>query len=689
MEFGWKSWLSAMQDWLPAKDRDKAKGKDKDPEQDEAPRGPDAPRPGRKPPISPRPRFPLWYFAFLGGMLLIFNVLIPKSRVDTLEYSAFKEKVRKGEIKRVEIGPDLILGFPNATGDSLHAKAPAGPGSGSDKVGSGKSGAGKAVAKEAPPVRTYPVADGDLVKLLDSLGVEYYSRPQGGGFQRFFFNWLMPALFFLGIWTLLMPRMGGGAGGAGLFALGKSRAHIVEEGEVDATYEDVAGVDEAKEELKEVIDFLKSPAKYLAIGGRVPKGILLVGPPGTGKTLLARATAGEAKVPFFRISGSDFVEMIVGVGAARVRDLFKQAREKAPCIVFIDELDAIGKSRSNMLGGHDEREQTLNQLLVEMDGFDPRVGVIILAATNRPEILDSALLRPGRFDRHVVVDKPDLQGREAILRRHARNVKMAPEADLAAIARKTPGFVGADLANLINESALLAVKAGRDRVAQEDLDEAIEKVMAGLKKKNRLMKADEKERVAHHETGHALVAAFTPGSDPVEKVSIIPRGLGALGFTWQLPTEERFLMTEHELLNRIDVLLGGRAAEEIVYGDVSTGAANDLGRATEIARQMVMDHGMTQKFHNVVLRSSKPGLAGGIPQESLGPREFSERTQEYVDACIAGIIKDRYDIVLGILRARRELLGRVAARLLEKETLSEKEFRGLVEEGVGHGQVSG
>jgi cell division protease FtsH len=441
-------------------------------------------------------------------------------------------------------------------------------------------------------------------------------------------------------------------------------------------------VDEAKEELKEIIDFLKAPAKYLAIGGRVPKGVLLVGPPGTGKTLLARATAGEAKVPFFRISGSDFVEMIVGVGAARVRDLFKQAREKAPCIVFIDELDAIGKSRTNLLGGHDEREQTLNQLLVEMDGFDPRVGVIILAATNRPETLDSALLRPGRFDRHVVVDKPDLQGRAEILQRHARTVKMDPSTDLYGIARKTPGFVGADLANLINESALLAVKAGRDRVIQEDLEEAIEKVMAGLKKKNRLMNPKEKERVAFHETGHALVATFTPGSDPVEKISIIPRGLGALGFTWQLPTEERFLMTESELLARIDVLLGGRAAEEITYGDVSTGASNDLGRATEIARQMVMDHGMNEKFRNMVLRSPKAGPMGAAPQDSLGPREFSEQTQQYVDERIASILKDRYSRALGLLRARMGLLTLVATRLLEKESLTEKEFRDLMKEGA-------
>ncbi len=645
-------------DWLPAKDGTKV---DKPPQSN---------------PPKLRPKFPLAYFIFLAASILLFNFFIPKPDGQALDYSHFKELIRSGKIKRVEIGSDALLGFPVTGAQEIKLREEA-----KARMRLREKSQSKPPDSALAVYRTVPVPspDPDFLKLLDSTKVEYYARAETGkGFQNLLFTWILPGLFFVGIWMLIMPRMGGG--GAGLFALGKSRAHIVEEGEVEATFEDAAGVDEAKEELKEVIDFLKSPAKYLAIGGKIPKGILLVGPPGTGKTLLAKAVAGEAKVPFFRISGSDFVEMIVGVGAARVRDLFKQAREKAPCIIFIDELDAIGKSRSNFMGGHDEREQTLNQLLVEMDGFDPRVGVIILAATNRPEILDSALLRPGRFDRHVVVDRPDLIGREAILRRHARNVKMAPDADLAVIARKTPGFVGADLANLINESALLAVKAGRTEVAQEDLDEAIEKVMAGLKKRNRLMNPKEKERVAHHETGHALVAAFTPGTDPVEKVSIIPRGLGALGFTWQLPTEERFLMTESELLSRIDVLLGGRGAEEIIYGDVSTGASNDLGRATEIARQMVMEHGMNPKFHNMVLRGPKVGLFGGPPQETLGPREFAETTQQYVDELVASILQECYERVLDLLRSKREVLAKVAARLLEKETLSEKEFRDLLKE---------
>jgi cell division protease FtsH len=473
-------------------------------------------------------------------------------------------------------------------------------------------------------------------------------------------------------------------GGGILSGFSKSPARRYEHGKKRITFADVAGLEGVKKDLEEVVEFLKSPEKFQRLGGLIPKGTLLMGPPGTGKTLLAKAVAGEAKVLFFRISGSDFVEMIVGVGAARVRDLFKQAREKAPCIIFIDELDAIGKSRTNMMGGHDEREQTLNQLLVEMDGFDPRVGVIILAATNRPEILDPALLRPGRFDRHVVVDRPDLAGRKAILQRHSLGVKMAGDVDFDSLARKTPGFVGADLANIINEGALLAVKSGKTRVTEADLEEAIEKVMAGLKKKNRVMSAKEKERVAHHETGHALVAAFTPGSDPVEKVSIIPRGLGALGYTLQLPTEERYLMTERELLGRIDVLLGGRAAEEVVYGEISTGAAHDLGRATEIARQMVMDHGMNDRYRNTVLRSSRQNPFGAQQfADAPGPREIAEKTQQYVDERIAGILHERYEQALGILRQRRELLRKVAARLLEKESLTDKEFRDLVLDEAG------
>jgi cell division protease FtsH len=649
--------MPASQDWFPVKEKENRTGDEGIRTGEGDGRNPGPAKGPRRPAPKGRPenRFMVWYLLALVGMMLAVHALSPRAREGLVPYSNFKEKLRAGEIAKVEISPEQIVGLPKL-----------------------KSADAKSLAKAAPVRAVMPEEDPGLLPMLDSLKVEYSARAgEGKGFASTLFTWLFPALLFLGLWSLIAQRGGGGAG-AGLFSLGKSRAHVVEEGEVDVSFDDAAGVEEAKEELKEMVDFLKAPGKYLAIGGRVPKGVLLVGPPGTGKTLLARAVAGEAKVPFFRISGSDFVEMIVGVGAARVRDLFKQAREKAPCIVFIDELDAIGKSRTNALGGHDEREQTLNQLLVEMDGFDPRVGVIILAATNRPETLDSALLRPGRFDRHVVVDKPDLPGRDAILRRHIRGVKTEADLDLGSIARKTPGFVGADLANVINEAALLAVKAGRDKVAQGDLDEAIEKVMAGLKKKNHVMTAKEKERVARHESGHALVAAFTPGADPVEKISIIPRGLGALGFTWQLPTEERFLLTESELLARIDVLLGGRAAEEIAYGDVSTGAANDLGRATEIARQMVMEHGMNERFRNMVLRGPKTGAGGGALPENFGPREFSEATQRYVDESIAGILRDRFARAEGILRGRVDLLDKVSRRLLEKETLSQSEFQALL-----------
>jgi cell division protease FtsH len=468
--------------------------------------------------------------------------------------------------------------------------------------------------------------------------------------------------------------------GQGIMSFGGSRAQLVAEGEIDVRFDDVAGVEEAKEELVEIVDFLKRPERYATVGGRIPKGVLLVGPPGTGKTLCARAVAGEAGVPFFKMSGADFVELFVGMGAARVRDLFRQAREKAPCIIFIDELDAIGKARgAGAVGGHDEREQTLNQLLVEMDGFDSRSGVIILAATNRPEILDPALLRPGRFDRQILVDRPDLPGREQILSRHAKEVKLDPSVDLREIAARTPGFAGADLANLVNEAALLAVRRGSPAVTQHEFEDAIERIVAGLEKKNRLLNETERRIVAFHESGHALTAAFTPGSDPVKKITIVPRGLGALGYTMQTPMEDRFLMSEKELLGKIDVLLGGRAAEETVFAEISTGAANDLTRATEIARKIVTEYGMSEKFRNVVLQaSSSPRFLGD--QQVPATRDYSEDTQRYVDETVAGIINERYGKVLALLQERKGLLERVAERLLATETLGEQEFRKLIEE---------
>jgi cell division protease FtsH len=490
---------------------------------------------------------------------------------------------------------------------------------------------------------------------------------------------VLPIAFFLLIWRFLMKRLGNMGGN--VLSVGQNRAVIVAEGDISTRFNDVAGVDEAKEELVEVVDFLKNPKKYTDIGGKIPKGVLLVGPPGTGKTLLARAVAGEAGVSFFRMSGADFVEMFVGVGAARVRDLFKQARDKAPCIIFIDELDAIGKSRiNNFAGGNDEREQTLNQLLVEMDGFDATSGLIILAATNRPDVLDPALLRPGRFDRQVLVDRPDVKGREAILRIHSKPVKLDPSVDLEVVARITSGFSGADLANIVNEAALLAVRAGRRLVAQRDFDEAIEKTVAGLQKKTRVIKEEERRLTAYHEAGHAMVAAFTPNADPVQKISIIPRGF-ALGYTLQLPLEDRYTVTKSDLLGRIDILLGGRIAEEMISGEYSTGAANDLTKATDIARKMITDYGMSDRFRNVALTSRGMNMTGQERQEPSFQREYAESTQQYVDEEIARIIDVEYDRARKILEEKRGILESIAAALLERETLDEKEFKALMTGG--------
>jgi cell division protease FtsH len=514
---------------------------------------------------------------------------------------------------------------------------------------------------------------------MDEHNVAYYTvSREGSAILNIIFSWVLPIAFFLLIWRFFIKRMGNFGGN--VLSVGQNRAVIVAEGDIATRFNDVAGVDEAKEELVEVVDFLKNPRRYTDIGGKIPKGVLLVGPPGTGKTLLARAVAGEAGVSFFRMSGADFVEMFVGVGAARVRDLFKQARGKAPCIIFIDELDAIGKSRiNNIAGGNDEREQTLHQLLVEMDGFDATSGLIILAATNRPDVLDPALLRPGRFDRQVLVDRPDLKGREAILRIHSKPVKLDPAVDLAAVARSTSGFAGADLANIVNEAALLAVRGGRVLVSQQDFSEAIEKTVAGLQKKTRIILPEERRVVAFHETGHAMIAAYTPGSDPVQKISIVPRGFGALGYTLQMPVEDRYLMTEEELLGKIDVLMGGRAAEDVVFGKISTGAANDLTKATDIARRMITDYGMSGRFRNIALTQRGAGMMGSPqPQEPMFHREYSEATQQYIDEEIARIVEQRYALAKEKLATNRLLLDRIACLLLEKETLDEKEFAALM-----------
>jgi len=602
-------------------------------------------------------RFSIWFFIAAVVGIMLFNALFVRVQQPTeqlIEYSEFKNKIISGEIKRVHMAEDAYLGSPYISEQDE-------PEPGSRII-----------------YKTVPVDDSSFVPLLDEKGVTYYAVQQrSNSLLALIMNWVFPLVIMIVIWRVLFRRIGNM--GSGVMQFGRNRAQVVAEGDTGVTFSNVAGADEAKEELVEVVDFLKKPDKYLEIGGKIPKGVLLVGAPGTGKTLLARAVAGEGHVPFFRMSGADFVEMFVGVGAARVRDLFKQAREKAPCIIFIDELDAIGKSRlAGAAGGNDEREQTLNQLLVEMDGFDSTTGVILLAATNRPEVLDAALLRPGRFDRQVVVDKPDLKGREEILAIHSQGVKLSSTVDLHGVAKATPGFVGADLANVVNEAALLAVREGRKIVEQHDFMEAIEKAIAGLKKKNRLINDKERKIVAYHETGHALAAAFTEGSDPVQKITIVPRGIGALGYTLQTPTEDRFLLSEHELLGKIDVLLGGRAAERIIFDEVSTGAANDLVRATDIARKMITEYGMSEKFKNVVLTQRGTPFLGDTAAPPQLNREYSESTQQYIDEEVARIIDDRFSRVLKLLESKRDLIEKISIELLEKETIEEADFRKMV-----------
>ena len=527
-------------------------------------------------------------------------------------------------------------------------------------------------------IRIAGVDDSWLLKELEAHKIKFRGRIENTFWRDLIFGWIVPLAIMAGIWIFLMRRIGGGPTQA--LSFGRSKAKIYDRKELKTTFADVAGVDEAKTELVEVVDFLKNPKKYQRLGGRIPKGVLLVGPPGTGKTLLARAVAGEADVPFFFLSGSEFVEMFVGVGASRVRDLFEQAKEKAPCIVFIDELDAIGKTRAGstgFVGGHDEREQTLNQLLAEMDGFDSSKGVIIMAATNRPEVLDAALLRAGRFDRQVVVDKPDVRGREAILRVHARNVTLAPDVDLHVLAARTPGMAGADLANIINEAALLAARKGKDAVQMADLDEAIDRVIGGLERKSRVLSEKERDIVAHHEIGHALVASSLPQADPVHKVTIIPRGVGALGATYQLPLEDRYLLTRSELEDRIAVLLGGRAAEEAVYGEISTGAHNDLDRATEIARLMVMQYGMSEKLGPMTFGGGQQALflkGSGLPLE----KEYSEDTARAIDTETRAIIDRIYERVRDLMTARKTVLMAAADELKQKETLEGDRLRRLL-----------
>ncbi|MDQ6732949.1 MAG: ATP-dependent zinc metalloprotease FtsH [Nitrospirota bacterium] len=612
-------------------------------------------------------QFSIWYvFIALWAIMLIQLFVTPYFNPTEIPYSEFKEAIGSGKVQEVSISSLVIHG-------QMKPEETESAGKSSDKSPD-KSPATSTAKSESRAFNTVRVEDPDLIRELETHRVKVTGVIEST-FFRDLLSWIIPIALFFGVWWFLLRRMGQGQGG--FMTVGRSKAKIYVEKEVKDTFADVAGVEEAKDELREVIEFLKTPEKFRRLGGKIPKGILLVGPPGTGKTLLARAVAGEAGVAFFSISGSEFVEMFVGVGAARVRDLFEQAKGKAPCIIFIDELDALGKARGMGPMVHEEREQTLNQLLVEMDGFDPRVGVILMAATNRPEILDPALLRAGRFDRHVLVDRPDKIDRLAILKVHARNVPLANERDLEVIAAMTPGFVGADLANLINEAALLGVRRGKDKVELSELQEAVERVVAGLEKKNRILNPAEKERVAHHEVGHALVAMSIPGSDAVHKISIIPRGIAALGYTMQLPTEDRFLMTQTELKNKIAVLLGGRVAEETIYQEISTGAQDDLLKATDIAKSMVKVYGMSEKLGQVSFeRDRRPLFLQAAQPESNG--DYSEETAREIDCEVRRLIDEQYDRVRIILGSQEAILRQAAAVLLTKETITGEELKAIV-----------
>jgi cell division protease FtsH len=573
------------------------------------------------------------------GVLILQDFWIRQQAVATIPYSEFQKLVREDKIANVVVGQDRLSGeFKEAIGGKKRFLA----------------------------VRV----DADIAKELDQHSVEYRGQAESNLLTQLL-SWVVPIALFSGVWIFLGRRMAkqlGGPGG-GLLAIGKSKAKVYVETDTKVTFADVAGVEEAKAELQEVVSFLKDPKQHGRLGARMPKGVLLVGPPGTGKTLLAKAVAGEAGVPFFSISGSEFVEMFVGVGAARVRDLFEQARAKAPCIIFIDELDALGRARGGLtgLGGHDEKEQTLNQLLVEMDGFDPASGIVLLAATNRPEILDPALLRAGRFDRQVLVDRPDRVGRGQILKVHTRKVILATDVKLEEVAALTPGFTGADLANLVNEAALVATRRGAGQIGMTDFNVAIERIVAGLEKKNRLLNPREREIVAHHEMGHAFVAAALPGTDAVHKISIIPRGIGALGYTIQRPTEDRYLMTREELDDKMAVLLGGRAAEHLVFGHLSTGASDDLSKATEVARSMVTRYGMGAALGPVTYETEPAPFLG---QAYGSQRLYSEETARDIDVAVRGIVEAQFQRARAILAANRSLLGDAAATLLANETLA-------------------
>jgi cell division protease FtsH len=593
----------------------------------------------------------VWYFlAAIFGIIVLQQLFSYNEQVQVVPYSQFLNDLKGGKVAQVKVAGDTIEG---------NYKQPV-------------DGKKSFVTTRVPP---------DLAQQLQNYGVQFSGQPQNT-FLSTLLSWIVPTLLFFGIWVFWFRRMASKQGFGGMMSIGRSKAKIYVETDTKTSFGDVAGVDEAKEELEEIVQFLKNPKQYGRLGARVPKGVLLVGPPGTGKTLLARAVAGEAGVPFFSINGSEFVEMFVGVGAARVRDLFEQARAKAPAIIFIDELDAMGRARGAFpYGGHDEKEQTLNQLLVELDGFDSRTGLVLIAATNRPEILDPALLRAGRFDRQVLVDRPDKAGRIDILKIYLKGHQLSADVDPEQIAALTPGFTGADLANLVNEAALIATRHRASEITMNDFTSAVERIVAGLEKRKRVLNAQERQVVAYHEMGHALTAMSLPGVDRVHKVSIIPRGIGALGYTIQRPTEDRFLMTREELDNKMAVLLGGRAAEWIVFGHLSTGAADDLAKVTDMARDMVMRFGMDKDLGPVSYESPRsPFLINTPSPEGWQERRYSDETAHAIDQAVQHIVQTSFDRTVAILMDRRGLLERGAKMLLEKETLDDTELRELEDE---------
>jgi cell division protease FtsH len=634
-------------------------------------------KPAKVDKLEPQWRLWIWYFLVTLLVLWVWQELGNQVEYRTIPYSEFKtylaqDAVAEAVVKQNEIDGRIV---PKPEKETKN-KSPENP-----AVTPSPAATTSPEAAHSPPAETKPfffrterIEDPGLVNQLQAAGVQYgAARP--GVISQFFLAWVLPIVVMVLLWNLLARRMGGA--GQSVFSIGKSRARLVADPDTGVTFDDVAGCDEAKFELQEVVSFLRNPKQYEGVGARIPKGVLLVGPPGTGKTLLARAVAGEAKVPFFLISGSDFVEMFVGVGAARVRDLFQQAKGHAPCIIFIDELDAIGRQRGVHVGAvNDEREQTLNALLVEMDGFEPNIGVMLLAATNRPEVLDRALLRPGRFDRQVIVDAPDLSGREAILKVHSKNKHFASDVDLRRIAAATAGFSGADLANLLNEAALLAARRQAIEITQKDLEDAIEKVVAGPERKSRRLNDEDKRRVAYHEVGHALVAAHTPHADSVHKISIVPRGRSALGYTLQLPTEDQFLLTRTELVGRIRGLLGGRAAEEIVLGEVSTGAQNDLERATALGRQMVAMYGMSERIGLASCAQRQPSFLNG--SEFQIQRDCSEETARVIDEEVRSLLGQSYEEAKEVLTAHRDQLELLTTELIQHEAMDGQTFYKLI-----------